>query len=508
MGNQILAYDLGTGGVKASVFDESGKSIAECFVSYDTRYPQSGYHEQNPLDWWQAVVTSTRRLLQSPSLDGGDILCLAVSGHSLGVVPVGRDGELLSQQIPIWSDSRAVQQAQDFFTRISTDEWYLTTGNGFPPALYSIFKLMWMKEHLPEMYAKTAKFIGTKDYINYRLTGRLCTDPSYASGSGVYDLKAWDYRQEYIENSGVAAEKLPEIAPSTTLLGKILPEVARELGLGENVQVACGGVDNACMALGAGCVADGMAYTSLGSSAWIAVSGHEPIVDVRYKPYVFTHCIPGMFVSSAAIFSAGSSFRWLRDTVCRDLLGEKEPYDAMTRLAAQSPLGANRLIFNPSLAGGSSLDKSPQIKGGWIGLQLGHTQSDLIRAVMEGICLNLRIALDVMAGYTALSEDMLLVGGGGRSQFWRSLFADTYNKNILETNVGQDAGSLGAAAVAAVGVGLWKDFNLVPRLHVTKSRVEPVKENSARYSTILRLFKRIAEVQAEIGEMIEQTEWE
>jgi xylulokinase len=262
------------------------------------------------------------------------------------------------------------------------------------------------------------------------------------------------------------------------------------------------------MALGAGCVADGMAYTSLGSSAWIAVSGHEPIVDVRYKPYVFTHCIPGMFVSSAAIFSAGSSFRWLRDTVCRDLLGEKEPYDAMTRLAAQSPLGANRLIFNPSLAGGSSLDKSPQIKGGWIGLQLGHTQSDLIRAVMEGICLNLRIALDVMAGYTALSEDMLLVGGGGRSQFWRSLFADTYNKNILETNVGQDAGSLGAAAVAAVGVGLWKDFNLVPRLHVTKSRVEPVKENSARYSTILRLFKRIAEVQAEIGEMIEQTEWE
>lgn len=507
MGSLILAYDLGTGGVKASVYDESGISVAECFVAYDTSYPKSGYHEQNPLDWWQALVSSTKNLLQQGSVEAKDIVCLAVSGHSLGVVPIGSNGELLSHNIPIWSDSRAGKQAEEYFRHISAEEWYMTTGNGFPAPLYSIFKLMWYKENLPLVYEKTAKFIGTKDYINYRLTGTLCTDPSYASGSGVFDLKAWDYRPEYIENSGVASSKLAEIRPSTEILGPILPDVARALGLSEHTLVACGGVDNACMALGAGCVEDGMAYTSLGSSAWIAVTGHEPIVDLQYKPYVFAHCIPGMFVSSTAIFSAGSAFRWLRDTVCRNLLAEAEPYDAMTSLAAQAPIGANKLIFNPSLAGGSSLDKSPNIKGGFIGLQLGHTQGDLIRAVMEGICLNLKIALDIMEGYMPLADDMLLVGGGGKSHFWRCLFANIYQKNILETAIGQDAGSLGAAAVAAVGAGLWSDFAIVPSLHVMKSRIEPDQMTFEKYDSLLRLFKKIALMQADIGDWIEQISW-
>ena len=208
MGSQILAYDLGTGGVKASVYNEAGESIAESFIPYDTLYPRSGYHEQNPVDWWNAIVTSTKTLIQNYSLNSKDIICIAVSGHSLGVVPVGSDGKLLSENVPIWSDSRAVKQAEKFFKTISKEEWYLTTGNGFPAPLYSIFKLMWFKDNLPQVYEKTARFIGTKDYINYRLTGRLCTDYSYASGSGVYDLKAWGYKNDYIENAGILKDKL------------------------------------------------------------------------------------------------------------------------------------------------------------------------------------------------------------------------------------------------------------------------------------------------------------
>jgi xylulokinase len=507
MGSLILAYDLGTGGVKASIYNESGASIAECFVPYDTSYPRSGFHEQNPLDWWNAVVSSTKELLLNSSFDPKSIVCIAVSGHSLGVVPIGNNGRLLSENVPIWSDFRSVDQAQKFFSNISKKEWYLTTGNGFPAHLYSIFKIMWFKDNFPDLYKETTKFIGTKDYINFRLTGTLCTDFSYASGSGVYDLKRWEYQKSYIENSGISAEKLPEIVASTEIIGNLLPEAAKMLGLSENIKVACGGVDNSCMALGAACVHDGDAYTSLGSSAWIAVSGTEPILDANRKPYVFTHCIPGMFVSSTAIFSAGSCFRWLRDTVCRNLLSEREPYDAMTKLAEQSPVGANKLIFNPSLAGGSSLDKSPNIKGGFIGLQLGHSQGDLTRAVMEGVCLNLKVAMDVMESYTTLSDDMLVVGGGGKSRFWRSLFADIYKKNIVETNIGQDAGSLGAATVAAVAIGLWSEFNRVSTLHNVQSRIEPDKQNSEKYEIILDLFKRIADVQSDIGDMIEQTNW-
>jgi xylulokinase len=507
MKSKILAYDLGTGGVKAAIYSEKGELAAECFVSYDTDYRQSGFHEQNPLDWWDAIVSSTKTLLNKSPDSSKDIVCIAVCGHSLGVIPIGKNGGLLSENVPIWSDSRAGPQAEKFFQHIREDEWYMTTGNGFPPPLYSIFKLMWFKEHLPDMFANTAKFIGTKDYINYRLSGRLCTDHSYASGSGAYDLKSWKYKTEYMENAGIAEEKMPEILDSTEIIAEILPEAARTLGLSRSVKIACGGVDNACMALGAGCIADGMAYTSLGSSAWVAVSSHTPILDSENKPYVFTHCIPGMYVSSAAIFAAGSSFRWLRDTICRDLLTEKEAYSVMDRLASESVIGANKLIFNPSLAGGSSLDRSPNTKGGFFGLQLGHMQKDLIRAVMEGICLNLKIGLDVMDRYTALADDMLIVGGGSKSPFWRRLFADIYNKDILETNIGQDAGSLGAAALAAVGIGLWKDFRVVPDLHHVKSRTNPSKENHKKYAIILSLFKKIADIQSDIGDMIEETKW-
>jgi len=214
-----------------------------------------------------------------------------------------------------------------------------------------------------------------------------------------------------------------------------------------------------------------------------------------------------MFASATAIFSAGNSFRWLRDNVCRDLLNEKNPYDAMTTMAAKSPVGANRLIFNPSLAGGSSLDKSPNVKGGFIGLQLEHTQDDLIRATLEGICLNLRLAMDVLAGYTGISDDMLIVGGGGKSQFWRSLFADIYNKNIIETSVGQDAGSLGAAAVAAVGAGIWKDFSILEKIHVLKGEISPNKDNNIKYERILKLFEKVADIQSDIGDIIEETQW-
>ena len=366
---------------------------------------------------------------------------------------------------------------------------------------------MWIKQNFPEVYQNTVKFIGTKDYINYLFTGVLSTDFSYASGSGAFDLIGWRYNTNFIELAGNSSEKFPEILPSTEIIGQILPEVAQEFGLSTSVKVACGGVDNSCMALGAGCTSDGKAYTSIGSSAWIAVSGHQPIVDFQKKPYVFAHCIPGMYVSSTAIFSAGSSFRWLRDTVCRNFLHEDDPYNEMTRLATKSIVGSNKLIFNPSLAGGSSLDKSPNIRGAFQGIQLGHTQSDLIRAVMEGICLNLRLALDTMSGFTDLSEDMLMVGGGGKSAFWRSLFADIYNKNIFETNIGQDAGSLGAATLAAIGSGLWNDFSIVSTLHQEKSRISPNPVNNKKYEVILQLFEKLTHIEADIGDLIEGTNW-
>lgn len=503
----ILAYDLGTGGTKTSLLDAAGRVLGSAFVPCDTLYPAPGFREQRPEDWWRSLVSSTRDVLGATGADPKDVRALAISGHSLGVVPIGRDHSLLEASVPIWSDGRAGREAAAFFGRVDERAWYLETGAGFPPALYPLFKIMWYRDRFPERYQRAVAFIGTKDYLNWRMTGAIRTDRSYASGSGVWSLRREAYRADWIRLAGLDAEKFPPVTPSTGIVGTLLPEAARELGLRPGTKVCAGGVDNACMAVGAACLREGEAYISLGTSAWIAAAGRRPVVDAETRPYVFAHCLPGMFVSSTAIFSAGNSYRWVRDTLCPDLVaaegaGGPDSYREMDRLAAESPIGARRLLFNPSLAGGSGLEASPNIRGAFLGLDLRHTRGDLIRAALEGICLNLRLAMDVLAEKIGLGDTMLMVGGGGKSPFWRALFASILEKRILETSVGQDAGSLGAAAVAAVGAGLWPDFGPIRALHARRSCVAPDPEAVRRYRALLPVFAHAARLQAELGDRL------
>ena len=425
----ILSHDLGTGGNKASLFDADGARLVSVFVPYETFYPGPGMHEQRATDWWNAVVRSTRSLLESAKEKGitsRDIGSLAISGHSLGCVPLDATGNLLREATPIWSDSRAGNEAAAFFRDVDPETWYLRTGNGFPAAHYTLFKILWYKNNEPELFRRMTKVLGTKDYINYRLTGIQATDYSYASGCGCYDLTGWNYDDELIRHAGISPSLFPKIVPSTEILGPLVPEAAEELGLSPSLLVAAGGVDNSCMALGAGCFSAGRTYASLGSSSWVAVSDTKPLLDIRTKPYVFTHVVPNMFASALAIFSSGTTFRWLRDQLCRDLIDRavaenREVYELMIDEAKSSPPGARGLLHNPSLGGGSSLDPSPSIRGAFLGLDLTHTRSDVIRSVMEGIAMNLRLVLDEFRSLSDIRSEMVVVGGGAISCDWRQI---------------------------------------------------------------------------------------
>lgn len=505
MSKRIISYDLGTGGNKASLYDLSGNCLSTAFVPYSTYYPYVGWHEQRPEDWWNAIVESTRKLLQKSGEDKENIECLAISGHSLGAVPVGKNGNLLRSSTPIWSDIRSSKEVSEFFSKTDRDYWYQTTGNGFPAACYTIFKIMWYKNNEPEIFNKTYKILGTKDYINYKLTGEMKTDYSYASGSGVYNLKNWNYEENFINASGIPDGMLPDIVPSTSVLGEISMEAAEIMGLSAKVKVVCGGVDNSCVALGAKNIEDGRVYTSLGSSAWIAVSSEQPVLDLKAKPYVFAHVIPNMFTSAVSIFSAGTSFTWIRDNICEDLIAKakeenKDPYALMDILAEEAPVGSNKLLFNPSLAGGTSQDASINLRGAYMGIDLKHSKSELIRSCMEGIAMNLRLRLDVLKKYCNLQEEMLLVGGGSKSALFRRIFADVYNMKIIKTNIDQDAGSLGAAAIAAVGCGIWKDFSRIDEIHIVGEIVEPDKENNLKYEKLIPVFKYATDCQARISD--------
>jgi xylulokinase len=496
--DKLLAFDLGTGGNKAALFDSEGNCLAAVFAAYRTFYPRPQWHEQKPDDWWNAVVHSTRQLLKQTQINPEEIAGIAVSGHSLGVVQLDASGRLLHETTPIWSDSRAVEEAEEFFKTADYDQWYLTTGNGFPASHYPVFKLCWFRKHFPDAFAKTAVVIGTKDYVNYQLTGVIATDFSDASGSGVYDLKHWRYDESLIEAVHLPRRIFPNIVASTEILGTLTPKAASELGLSEKTAVATGGVDNSCMAAGAKTFRSGECYASLGSSSWIAVSDSVPLLDAKFKPYIFAHVVPNQFASALAIFSSGTTFRWLRDTLCQNIRDEAEqlkinPYELMIQYAKDVPIGANHLLMNPSLAGGSSLDPSPNIRGALIGLDLSHTQADIIRAVLEGIALNMRCVLDALRNLTTLETTMMVVGGGAMSPLWRQIYADAMNIGIVKTNIDQNAAALGAAAIAAVGIGLWSSFDPIHTGHQSEETTLPIPENVQQYQYLFEQFIQVRE---------------
>ncbi len=500
---KIIAYDLGTGGIKASLFDENGRSLSESFIAYPTYYPNDRWCEQRPMDWWKGVVDSTKALLQKSGTAPNEITCAALSGHSLVTAPMSKDGELLLDQVPIWCDMRPADMTEDFFRNVPYADWYLTTGNGDPPECYSILKMMWMKKYQPEIYGKTDVVLGSKDFINYMLTGNKCTDPSYASGFGVYNLLKWDYEDAFFRAAGIGRDIFPDIVPSGAVMGRVTKEASRATGLPEGIPVACGGVDNTCMALGARGMGEGKAYTSLGSSSWIAVTAQKPILDLKTRPFVFAHAEKGYYTSAVSIFSAGNSFRWMRDTMMYDV-PEETRYDRMNEMAASVPVGSNGVLFNPTLAGGSAQEKSPNLHGGFMGLSLGTTREDLVRASMEGIAMSLRCTLDILKTQVALDREMLICGGGSKSPLWRQMFADIYNMEILKTNVDQDAAALGAAALAANACGMWSGYGKIENLHITEDVKLPIWENNAKYEKLLEIYKDWSDMLAGLGDRMEK----
>ncbi len=500
--DKLIAYDLGTGGIKASLFDVKGNSLAEVFRQYETYFPAKKHVEQKPMDWWNGVCDATKLLLSKSGCLADEIACTALSGHSLVAVPVSANGKLLTEQVPIWCDMRADDQVDNFFKELRYESWYQKTGNGDPAECYTILKLMWMREHQPDIFEKTNKILGSKDFINYMFTGRICTDPSYASGFGVFNLLNWDYEDRFFKAAGISKSIFPEIIASDSIIGTVTAKASKECGLTEGTPVACGAVDNTCMALGARGLKEGVAYTSLGSSSWIAVTSRKPIIDVETRPFVFAHAKKGYYTSAVSIFSAGNSFRWLRDTMLKDYPNNTDTYDIMNRMAETVPPGSHGVLFNPSLSGGSAQEPGANLYGGFMGLKLSTTREDLVRATMEGVAMALRKTLDILLSQVKLQDDMLLCGGGSKSAVWRRIFADVYNMPVTKTNIDQDAASLGAAALAANACGLWDGYDIIHEIHKIEDSLIPDAETAASYEKLLNIYGEWTEALAKLGDKL------
>jgi xylulokinase len=496
MGNFVIACDLGTGGNKAALFDADGVSRAETMVPYRTNYPRPDFHEQRPDDWFDAVTESIGALLAEVPAARADVAAISLSGHSLGCLPLDAAGNALQDQTPIWSDGRAQEQARALFSRFDETEWYMRTGNGFPPPLYPAFKAMWLRENEPSMFSRARHFVGSKDYVNFRLTGTLATDHSYASGSGVYDLVAGAYDTRLLDAFGLAGELFPTPMQSSEIIGTLRTPLAAELGLGTNVRVVAGGVDNSCMALGARNTSEGSVYASLGSSSWLTVTASRPVLDAAARPFVFAHVLPGYFNSALSTFSSGTSLGWVRD-----MLNPEWEFETFFDLAATAPPGANGLLFVPSLAGGTMLEGGPTTRGGFLGLDLSHTRADLARATLEGIAFGLRLALDRLRALTPVGHEMIAVGGGAQNSFWRQIYADVFGISVVKTSIDKNAAALGAAALGLIATGLWDDATPLAGLHVEQGRADPDPERQQFYDALLPAYRLAAGAAADLGHL-------
>lgn len=504
MTETVIACDLGTGGIKAAIFSTDGLCIGERFVAYETFYPYPSWHEQRPADWWHSVRTAIRDLVKAPDVDPGSIQAIAVSGHSLGCLPLDACGTPLQEKVPIWSDGRAQEDADRYFARIDADRWYERTGNGFPALLYPLFKMMWLRREHPDILARTDKIVGTKDYINLMLTGRIATDQSYASGSGVFDLATGDYADDLLQAAGFERRILPEVVRSTDVLGELLPAVAADLGLPAGVVVVAGGVDNSCMALGARTFREGDIFLSMGSSSWLTVSAHRPLLDRSIRPYAFAHVVPNSFISATSIFSSGTSVKWVVDTLLKDVeatarAAGEDVYGTLAELAATAPCGAKGLLFVPTLGGGTSFEGGAGVRGAFVGLDLIHQRADVLRASYEGIAFGLRAALDALRTMSPIGDEIIIVGGGAKSPFWRQIFADILEVTVLKTQIDQQAAALGAAALALVGTGLWRDFTPLVDLHVCEAREAPSAITAPVYASAMQAYRIAALHQREIA---------
>ena len=494
----ILAHDLGTTGNKASLYDLNGKLLSSHYHPYETQYPCPSCVEQNPQDWWKAFVRSTQQVISTAGIDSTQIIGLSFSGQMMAAIPVNREGTPLQQNVFLWADHRSQKQAEFIKEKIGWRKFYHTTGAGMEIPLYPIAKILWLKANAPDIYKQTYRFLGAKDLLVRRLTGRFATDYSDASNTGLLDIHKKAWAKDLLDEIGIDCGKLCEnILPANTVVGEVGPEASRKTGLKQGTPVILGAGDVACAALGAGVIQEGLAYNYIGSASWLAIASAHPVLEDTMRPFSLCHVVPEMHVVQLATFSAGVVYAWLRDQFCwlEDAYAqhlETDPFEIINPQAAASPPGANGIIFLPNLRPGGAPHNNLKDHGALIGLTLAHKKGDIIRAALEGITFNIRLmceAMEEQAGFPF--EEIRFIGGGSKSPLWREIEANILNKKIVTLSAQQEANSLGAAIVAGVALGVFESFEkAVQQFIKIREMIVPEPKTKTLYEKRFHVFNK------------------
>lgn len=490
----LLGIDIGTSGTKTVLFDTEGGVAASKTVEYPMQQPQNGWAEQDPADWWQAVCEGIRAVLDKSGADAKSIRGVGLSGQMHSLVMLDADNQVLRPSI-LWCDQRTAAECEEIYRRVGKERYIEITAN---PALtgFTAGKILWVRNHEPDIYAKCRHILLAKDYVRFRLCGVYATEVSDASGMGLLDVPRRCWSDEVLQKLEIDPQLLAKVYESPEVTGTITAEAAALTGLAEGTPVVGGAGDNAAAAVGTGVVEDGKAFATIGTSGVVFAHTSALSIDPKGRVHTFCCAVPGAWHVMGVTLAAGQSLKWYRDQFCGLDCQEAEkqqvdPYVLLDKAAEQVPIGSNRLIYLPYLMGERTPHLDPDCRGAFVGLSGMHTRYDLLRAVMEGVTFSLRDCAEILREMHVQPTEILACGGGGTSPLWRQMLADVLNCPVA-TTVSKEGPALGVAILAGVGAGVYKSVEEGCRKLIAVNEPQaPIAEQAAKYEGFYRVYQAL-----------------
>ena len=492
----LLGIDIGTSPCKVAVFDREGHVVAAATGDYPVYYPKEGWAEQNPEEWWTAVCHAIGKTLDSGKICPNQIAGVGIDGQSWSAIAIDKEGHVLTNT-PIWMDTRAQSICDRLNNEIGADEIFALAGNSLQPS-YTTAKILWYQENLPDVYKKIDKILQSNSYIAYKLTGAVTQDVSQGYGLHCFDMRNGCWNEEMSRKLGIPMDFLPDIVPCDQVVGTVTKKAAQECGLAEGTPVVAGGLDAACGTLGAGVIHPGETQEQGGQAGGMSICMDTYKADPRL--ILGYHVVPGQWLLQGGTTGGGGVMRWFEREFAgyeREMQKQngKSSLVQLNEIAEEVAPGSEGVVFLPYMAGERSPIWNPDAKGVFYGLDFSKTKGHMVRACMEGVAFSLRHNLEVAEEAGAEAEVLRAMGGSANSLLWTQIKSDITGKPIVVPS-SDTATTLGAAILAGVGVGFYKDYEEAVSLTVKTTREHhPNAENrevyDQNYQTYLKVYESL-----------------
>ena len=496
MKQYLLGIDIGTSACKVAVFDTDGNVLASGNGGYKVYYKNPGWAEQDPDEWWAAVCHATKEVLEKAQIRPQEIAGIGIDGQSWSAVPVDKDGKVL-MNTPIWMDTRAAAICERTIQNFGADKLFEVSGNAFYPA-YTMPKVMWYKEEVPDIYKNADKILQSNSFIAYRLTGKMTQDLTQGYGWACFNMRKGQWDRELCREMGIDDRLLPDIFKCHDIVGTVTKEAAMQCGLCEGIPVTAGALDAACGTLGAGVCHPGETQEQGGQAGGMSICIEEYSADPRL--ILSYHATSDQWILQGGTVGGGGVMRWLEQEFAdyERIRGKeigRSSLDLFNEIAGAVAPGSDGLIFLPYMAGERTPIWDPKAKGVYYGLDFSKTKGHFVRAGMEGVALSLRHNLQVAEEAGAYISELRTVGGAANSLLWTQIKADVTGKRVT-VPYSDTAATLGAVMLAGVGTGIYSDFEdaVSKTVEITREH-EPNPYNKEVYDrsfeTYLQLYENL-----------------